>query len=324
MLLGGTIPLSQLIAQTQTPILGGWIGLKSATRRFIKTNEKPYFYQHQAEIKGTGQDKQVLLWKHLEAAMKAEFDPHFQEIGDCTGQAVGLGIDTLTAVQIGLHKKNERWMGKCSTEAVYAGGRIEIGEGIFCFHKRRPSDGCCNTYLGEYARDYGVLLRGKYGKIDISKYNPRLAKIWGSYGVGVPDDLEVISKPHPVQTISLVGGWDEACDLIANGHVIAIGSSIGFETETDNDGFLVQNKEGWNHSMLLWGIDSKSKREGGCLANSWGTNWVVNRRTHKLGTPSGCFWADAKVIDKMLRHEDSIALSQYIGYPRQQLDYRLW
>lgn len=312
------------IARTDT-FYGGWLNLPTARRAFIENNVRPFYYQHDHEIKGTGKNKEVLLWKFYEEEIKAKFTPHVQDIGDCVGQAFSLGVDTLTAVQIGLQGRNEEWRGKCSSEAIYAGSRIEIGKGVACFGRfGRPSDGSTGAWAGEYVRDYGVLLRQKYGDVDLTRYRPELARVWGSSNqFGVPDDLETISKPHPVKTVTRVDGWDQACDLIANGYLILLCSNVGFNQETDSDGFLSPGPT-WYHAMCLWGIDTKSSREGGCIANSWPEQWVSGPQ-HRLGTPAGNFWADARVIDRMLKQEDSYALSNYVGYPRQEeIDYRLW
>jgi len=308
------------------PIYGGWLNLPAERAQFITDNAKPFFVQQAGSLKGTGQNKQVLLWQALETAQRAKFSPRFQDIGDCVGQATALAADTLTAVQIVLHKRPELWKGVCSTEAIYAGSRIEIAEGRYCYVWKRgrmiPIDGSTGVSAATWLRDYGVLLRGKYGNIDLTKYRPDLAREWGSFGQGVPDELEPILKQHPVKTVTLVTSWEQCCDSIANGYPVVVCSNVGYSNETDAAGFLARGSEPWNHAMLIWGIDSASSRQGGCIANSWGANWISGPQ-HKLGTPPGCFWADARNIDAMLKQEDSLAISNYVGYRRQELDYFL-
>lgn len=293
---------------------GGWVDLREARFDFIRNTPRPYFRQHDRAIRGTGDSTRILLWKYFEKVTKSEFVPHTQRIGDCVSQTYGLGCDILTTVQIGLHGRNEEWRGKCSTEAIYGGSRVEVGG------SRINGDGSTGGWASQWVRDYGVLLRGKYGRYDLSKYDPNLARNWGRQGV--PNELEAISKPHLVKTVTKVTRWTQACDLIANGYPVAICSNVGFRSKTDSEGFLSRSGK-WSHAMLLFGIDTLSKRAGGCIANSWGTNWVGGP-DHALGTPPGCFWADAHVIDAMLRQDDSYAISNYIGYPRQNLDYRFW
>jgi hypothetical protein len=165
------------------------------------------------------------------------------------------------------------------------------------------------------------VLRGRYGNIDLTHYDPDLAAEWGHWRAGVPAEIEKIAQEHPVKTTAAVTTWDEYCDAIANGYPVAICSNVGFTNRTDAEGFL-RRRGVWYHCMLGWGVDSLSARQGGCIANSWGTNWVSGPQ-HKLGTPPGCFWADADVIHTMVQQGDSYALSGFEGFPSQDLDYLL-
>lgn len=309
--------VANITALDGQPIHAGWLGW-AVNRKARRTK-----YDLRS-IRGSGEGRRTLLWRFYEHAMGRTFEPHIQGIGDCVGQAYGLGVDTLSAVQIELHGQSEEWKGKCSTEAIYGGSRIEIGKGTACFDRRgRPTDGTIGEWAAEYIRQYGVLLRDKYPSYDLRQYSAKLARQWGSYKVGVPDELEVVSKPHPVRSVTLVKGWSDACDLIANGYPVILCSNVGFNMTADRDGFLPRGREPWYHSMLLWGIDTLSSRNGGCIANSWGSTWLSGP-SHALGTPPGCFWADAEVIDSMLKQGDSYAISQYVGYPRQNIDYRFY
>ncbi len=320
LVVGAGLVVSQIPAFEGRAIYAGWLDW-AAQRRTI---QRPIYRQHDRYIRGTGENKRVLLWRYYEEVIKQEFEPHIQGIGDCVGQACGLGVDALTAVQIAFLRQNEEWRGKCSTEAIYGGSRIEIGKGEACIDRRgRPTDGTIGTWAAEYVRDYGVLLRGRYRNYDLTQYSAKLARKWGSFKVGVPDELEAYSKPHPVRTVTLVKSWSQACDLIANGYPIFLCSNIGFYMKTDAQGFLPMSREPWYHSMLLWGIDTISRRKGVCIANSWGAHWLDGPE-HALGTPKGCFWADAEIIDMMLKQGDSYAVSNYLGYPRRNLDYRLY
>lgn len=318
LLLSGGLLGSLLADDRIRAVEAGWVYVQADTRKFIRTNPKPFFAQQSSAIKGTGRDKQILLWKYLEAVTKQAYVPKAQEIGDCVSEGAATGVDLLTAVQIALLKRNEEWKGEACTETIYAGGRVEVGKS-----KIGRFDGMMGAWAGEWVRDYGVLLRGQYGDIDLTKYRPDLARLWGRPKAGVPDDLEAISKPHPVKTVTIVTNWEDCCDSIANGYPVLVCSNVGYRSTFDSDGFLNRGRKPWNHSMVIGGIDTKSKREGGCIFNSWGESWADGPQ-HKLGTPAGCFWADAKNIDAMLSQEDSFAFSNYVGYPRRQLDYRLW
>ena len=74
--------------------------------------------------------------------------------------------------------------------------------------------------------------------------------------------------------------------------------------------------------MLIIGMDDTGRRPGGLLLNSWGPDWISGPK--RLGQPEGSFWVDADIIDRMLAQEDSFAPSSYFGYPKQELDYKLY
>lgn len=306
------------------PIYGGWIPGPEAVRQWVIKQRQPYFTQSARHLHGSGVGKRVLLWKFLEAATGTTLVPHDQGIGDCVGQGWGLGVDILTGVQIKYHFKPQKFVAKAATEVIYVGSRVEVGDG------KIRGDGSHGVWAAEWCRDYGILLRQPYlnGKYDFTNYDAKKARRWGhicnrctTWGGGVPDELETIAKLHPVKTTTLVRTWPQARDAVANGYPVVICSSIGYNDERDRDGFASQRGK-WYHCVLLAGIDTVFRREGGLIINSWGTDWI-NGPT-RLGQPKGSFWAEAEDIDKMLRQGDSFALSNYRGYPRRNLDYKLY
>ena len=287
------------------------------------------FAQAGQTLAGSGKGKRALLWKYFEKVTGGNLIPHDQSIGDCVAQSYALGIDITDAVQIA-HGRGE-WVAKAAITPIYAGGRIEIGKG------RITRDGMHGVWAGQWCRDYGVLLRQSYleGKYDFTRYSGVKARKWGHYcrrctewGGGVPDELELLAKDHPLKTITLVTTWEQARDALYNGYPIIVCSNVGFERTRDRDGFLRKHprypapKGVWFHSMLLAGMDDTGKRPSGLFINSWGLDWV--KGPTRLGQPGGSFWADADVIEEMLLQEDSFAISNYVGYPQQELDYQLY
>lgn len=322
MLGGATLlsgPLLYSALTSRRPIYGGWLKREDARRDFIAQNAKPFFKDFAQPIKGSSDGKAVLLWPTYEKVTKAKFSPFYQEIGDCAAEAGVLGSQFLAALQVGLQHRNEEYKGPFSVEYTYASSRVEVGGG-----KIRRGDGSTGAWVAESLRRYGLLRRDKYGQYDLTKYRPDLGQKWGKRGVGVPDELEPIGKEHPVKTVTLIESWEQAADSVANGFPVMIASSIGYNQETDRDGFLDHQGIVWYHVMLLVGIDRRrGKREGGCIQNSWGDLWLTGPK-HELGTPSGGFWADSKNIDLAIREGDSFALSNYVGYPRRNLEYLLY
>lgn len=296
----------------------GYIPNPTAVREFIDSTARPYFSDWSRSIRGDGQNKQIHLLKAYEKVTAKPFEPHLQSIGSCVGEGHTLGAEVLSTVQI-VSGKNEQWKGKFSVEVQYAGSRTapECGNGSI-----RRGDGSNGVWAATFQQKYGMVLRGKYGDIDISDRRDDLSRSWGRSGVGVPKELIAVSREHPVKTVALITSFDQFADAIANGYPVAICSGQGFTNKADRDGFL-RPSGSWSHCMLGCGIDTKSRRRGGFIMNSWGPDWCSGIDRHICGMYPGGFWADAEVIDHMLGAGDSWALSDFKGFPRRRLDYIL-
>lgn len=297
----------------------GWVDSETSRLQF-KQRDLWAASDVDREIRGTGKDRIVRLWKIWEQVAGREFDPHKQTIGDCVSQAMALGLETQSAVSI-VSGGDYEWQGKISTEALYIAARIEIAQGLFGMN-----DGCTGVHMVQAAERYGVL-PCDYGQgFDVSKYNPTLAKQLAyspkfQPGEGVPKWLEPKMAENKLRRGVLInGGFDQAADFVSNGYPILLCSNVGYKYRSDSQGFLGRSFFPWPHSMLLWGIDTRSRRQGGNIANSWDKDWYKQTALHKLGCPAGCFWADRKNINSMLARGDSYALVEYHGPQRRKLD----
>jgi hypothetical protein len=310
---------AKLLEEDTAPLFCGWIDDVKARKAFVQKNKYAFLSQMDGQIKGTGKGQAVFLWKYFERITGSPLVTHYQEIGDCVAHAFGLGTDVLTAVQILMHMKPERWITKCATELIYAGSRVEVGGG------KIRGDGSMGVWAAEFIKNWGVLLQLPYldGAYDFTKYSGYKARQLGNRGAGVPDELEPLCKLHPVKTCAIVRSWEECRDAVANGYPVAMCSNVGFNSHRDKDGFLLRSRRPWYHAMIILGIDDAYQRPGALVQNSWGVHWVSGPTRHNQ--PEGSFWADASTIDAALRQGDSIALSGYIGYPRVKIpDYQIW
>ena len=75
------------------------------------------------------------------------------------------------------------------------------------------------------------------------------------------------------------------------------------------------------HCMAGIAVDD-TERPGVLMQNSWGPSWVGGDKRHEQ--PDGSFWVAAKDIDYMASQGDSYALSSFMGFPVQRLDYDLF
>lgn len=259
---------------------------------------------------GAKADQTYLLYTAYEKVI-GNLLSNFQELGDCVGNGWGTGVDHVAAIDV-LNDPMLEWVARCSCEAIYALSRVEIGRG-----RLGNSDGSSGAWAAEAVVKYGTIHRQVYGKYDLTKYRPDLAKLWGRRGYGLPDELEPIAKEHTVVETALIDNWADYCDAIAAGHPVVICSNQGFTYVRDKDGFLAPGRKPWSHCMLGAGADTSRKRPGACIWNSWGEDWV--KGPTRLGQPQGSFWADADVVDRMLSGGDSFAIAGYKGFTRRNI-----
>lgn len=309
---------------SDTPVFAGWNPDIQGIKRFVRQNGIKHLGQRaSSSFVGSGKGKTALLFKYLERELGTPLVPHHQVIGDCVGQAYGLGLDVLASTQIHGLGRSEQLIAKASTETVYAGSRYEIGylehgnSGIL------QGDGSWGGYAAEFISQYGMLPRGVYGNVDLSTYNYLIARLWGREGI--PDYLEPQVKQHPVRSYALVKSYNDVRDALVNGFPVIFCSSYGFNPNCvnhnpggrDDMGFL-RRCGIWYHALLACAVDD-GRRPGVMLQNSWGPDWVGGGKRHDQ--PEGSFWVDARTIDGMCSEGDSYAISGLMGFPKQDLDY---
>jgi len=244
----------------------GWHPDEKSLRDFIRRNKYPFFSQLNQEIKGTGEGKAVYLHKALARVTGHPVEPLDQQAPDCVSMAYARGVDILTAVQIVIDRRPQRWEGFAATEPIYGGSRVEIGG------ETGPGGGSTGHWAAEWISRYGILLRKKYpGGYDFTTYDPEKAIEYGSEGC--PDPLEPLTKLHPVKRATICSSYSELRDSIANGYPVIVCSDVGFgngNCTRDKDGFLTRKRMPWYHAMLFGAYDDKFHRPGALCFNSWG------------------------------------------------------
>lgn len=226
-------------------------------------------------------------------------------VGACVGFGTAAAIEHLMCVQAANSGEAFRPL---APEIIYAGSRFEIGG------NKIRGDGSVGAWAARFVHEFGVLPRDRYRDLDLSEYDVRRCRSLGASGV--PDHLEPLAREHPVKAISNVRSFDECRAAIRNGYPLIVCSSQGFNFVRDADGFCEPHGT-WMHCMAIVGVRG-GPRPGAFLLNSWGAN--THRGPRGLGDPSPAgFWADAAVVDRMLRQGDSWAFSQFAGFPAQPL-----
>jgi hypothetical protein len=288
--------------------INGWVNNPDAVEQV--TSEVGVFSACADFLTNTGAGKIVCLHDNF-AKIGIEFPYKDQNPApSCTAFGVAGGVDTLKVTEIA-NGDRESFVAETATEPIYYGARVVVGNnGI-------RGGGAVVAYGVKYVNLYGVLARKKYGSIDLTEYSADRCVRWGNNS-GFPKTLEAISKENVVLAYSRVKSYEEYRDSIANGNPVVVGSSYGFSSETDDEGFC-KNSTTWNHCMFGLAVDDFSKRKGGLICNSWGRKWLKIRK-RKLNQVDGSFWVDAEIIDKMCRNGDAWSLSSFQGYKKAAIN----
>jgi hypothetical protein len=273
------------------------------------------------EWDGIGEGATRLLYKDYEAVHGRAYVPRQQgRAPSCVGQATAAAVDFLAAIEVRAGEPERRPPAPAAADVIYGLSRQEIGE-----LGDMAMGGSHNLWAAQAIARYGVVARLNYPLLGYDLREPSIKRCIDFGSNGVPLGLEKIARLHPVKGYISVDSYEEARDCIYMGCPITVGSTQGFgegKLTRDKDGFLSPPRRffpsRWNHSMCIIGV-CDSGRKGCLILNSWGSSWVNG--PYRFGDePAGCFWVDAKIIDKMVKQGDSFAFRGFVGYP----NYRLW
>lgn len=260
----------------------------------------PHFGDAAANLKGYGDGKTVLLYSNFDKVGVKNWVRNQLDIGSCVAAALAGLVDLTKAIEIGNGERSE-FIALTSIEHLYRGARLG---------SRISGDGASVAMAVKYAADFGTLAMIKYPSVDLSQYLVPRCRDWGN-NKGYPKDLDNIAKNYNIVKYSRIRSYEEARDSIAAGYGIICGSSYGFSSTCDNDGFAKQNTN-WNHGMY-WSA-CRADKPGILIQNSWGENWN-KMPVRKYNEPKGAFWARSEDIDKLAKNGDCWAIGQHNGYP---------
>jgi hypothetical protein len=267
----------------------------------------PLFGAAAYDLYGSGKGKLALPFKNL-----LKFDPGFgpserQVVGDCVSHATRNAIDVTRCCEI-INGEREEFIARGATEGIY-GSRGHGGEGMTCSGAAR--------FVNKAG---GLLIRQKYGSIDLSSYQGKLAASWGRGGT--PESLVQEAKKHQVKTVSLISTIEQARDAIANGYAISVCSGSGFSSRRDKHGIAARSGS-WAHAMAWIGMDDTHevyKETLFLVQNSWG-NWNGGEKRHDQ--PDGSFWIRERDAAEMLNQNGSWVFSDVNGFPPRKVSWTL-
>ncbi len=288
----------------------GWVPDARAVDSVCEQLKTPLFGATPAGTDPAPLPDHAYLWQASRKVLGGLIPPRDQgSVGSCVGFGTVAAIEHTLCAEIAAGDPDG--FRDLAPEIVYAGSRVEVGGG------RLRGDGSVGAWAADFARRWGVLERGKHGALDLTTYSTKVCRQLGV--TGVPDALETACRKHPVEGIARVDSFEAACRALAAGYGVSVCSSQGFLMKRDLQGFCAARGI-WNHCMALVGYRATG-RAGGFLLNSWGGDAHIGPTGE--GDPSSAgFWAEASVIDRMLRQGDSWAFSRVSGFPRRQIDFQ--
>lgn len=309
----------------------GWVEDKDAVAR--KTSEwramgRPVTLTEAAPRLIVGEaadDTPIFLWTHEAKVLGRQLDTWNQKaVGSCVGFGNGRGAQDLLLAEIAAGEP-ERWPGaEVAPEVIYGGSRVEIGGGQI------NGDGSVGIWAADWLVKYGVVVRGVYGSLDLSRYDEATCRRLGSGGI--PSDLELLATAHPVRAVAMVRTAAEGWAAVGAGKPIAVCSNRGFTTRRNTDGTCDPSGV-WNHCMSVRGryIEPRNRRRMVVIGNSWGdylgsANSVIefvaeSGTVGSIALPSGCFATTLEVLAGMLGQEDSFALAGLTGWTVTRVDW---
>lgn len=272
----------------------------------LSSLKNPLFGSAAQNLKGSGKGKIALPYRLVQKYQPSFGGDEAQRTSDCTSHGIRNAGTISLVSDIEERFEAESYAGILATEPIY-GYRGHGGQGM--------SVALAAKFINEVG---GLALRKKYGKYDLSTYNPSLGINWGR--AGVPKSLIQEISQNRAYTVSLILSIDELIDAIYNGYGVAIGSNFGFSSRRDKNG-IATPKGKWNHCMCFGGMDDTKTFSSETLfliMNSWG-EWNAGPTIHNQ--PAGSFWATASVVYNMVRQQQTWVIGNINGFPSKSINW---
>ena len=263
----------------------------------------------------------VYGWKYYEALYARPPPIKDQgQVGSCVSFGTNTAVERTLAAELVARKGGASEWSRFTEEATYGGSRVEIGRGILGIDRGGPNDrhaGSIGAWAAQYVVRKGMVPRQKYDELDLTTYSADRCRAWGN--TGVPAWADAVARKFPVKSFTQIKSWDDVKKACAQGYFIAVCSNQGFANRRNANG-VAQASGSWAHCMAIDGYHTEGGREYGHIVNSWGTSWISG--PVGWGSPGGDgLWAEASVIDRMVKQGDTWAFSGVTGFPARKLDW---
>jgi len=283
---------------------------RDGTDEFLASLAKPTLAQAGPDL-ALDETRNVFLGSYL-----LKCDPGWkrgaQKIGSCVGWGWALSCDILAACDIHMRSEAEVYGGRVLEASVYAFSRVEVRG-----QKNLGGDGSYGGAAAKAVTKFGTLHYGlDYGGEKFLDNSGVREKSWGRDGV--PDKLEKYAANHKVSSVALVTDFEQAAKAIQNGYPVAVCSMQGFSM-SQREGYLTPMGS-WAHCMMFAGVRWKPYPALLCV-NSWGECYSGDvDKTLPVQFQKSSGWVRAETCTRMLKGEDSFALSGYSGFAPRKLE----
>jgi len=284
---------------------------RDGTDHFLASLAKPTLTQAGPDL-ALDETRDVFLGSYL-----LKCDPGWkrgaQKIGSCVGWGWAMSCDILAACDIHVRNEAEVYGGRVLEASVYAFSRVEVRG-----QRNLGGDGSYGGAAAKAVTKFGTLHYGlDYGGEKFTDNSGVREKEWGRDGV--PDRLEKYAANHKVSSVALVTDFEQAAKAIQNGYPVAVCSMQGFSM-TLRDGGYLSPMGTWAHCMMFVGVRWKPHPALLC-ANSWGECYSGDvDKTLPVQFQRSAGWVRAETCTRMLKGEDSFALSGYSGFAPRKLE----
>lgn len=278
----------------------GWLSVPGESERVATLLGVRSFTQAHPSLMGQGKNRTVLLYRAAERVMGQPLDAGPQRSGDCTGWAMASAIDLRASAEVEWDQPEiYGWERRACVEWIYAIGR-EIGD-----YLGDNGGGCMVAWAAMAVRRFGVIGRHALGQPYVGTRSDR----WGK--TGAPRKFLKIARVHRAEVLP-VHSYDEACDAIAAGRPVVVGSNVGFEGKRDKQGFI-RRREVWHHALVFVGL--RSDRGGGLLVkNHSGPQEHKGEPMGPYEIPDSSWWVHPPDAAAMIRCQDCWCVTGFSGY----------
>lgn len=298
-------------------------------REMVRTHQvhSPFLTDVAPHLKSAAAPVDVLFWEIEEKifghVLQTQLLNTAQAIGDCVSFGESQADqDTMLWNLLAMGGTAADWPGEVATEPTYGGSRCEIGGSW-----GDMSDGSLGLHGARWTKEYGILLRKKYGAIDLSTYSGQRAKQYGARGC--PDELEPIAREHPITDYALVTTYEQVRDALCNGKPVANASDAGFEEQRGANGFC-RRRGTWMHEMCYRGhCVVKGNKPAVVQKNSWGdylgegNNRVQLESGREIVLPKGHFLVHPEDVTYQARQGDTTAKAGVRGWEPQTFSWSI-